>query len=179
MARSLRKSKGRRDQRSFVQFPHHMLRHPRFHQLSGWACKLLLYLASQYRGTNNGDLQATTRLATGAGWTSKASLAKALQELEIAGFIVKARQGGRNRCSLYALTWFAVDECGGKLDIPASRVASNDWNRGEISTPRTGQSAPRVGQSSGRKVRTRQDCPTGGVVRVLTQEGLPHGWGPS
>jgi hypothetical protein len=141
------KATGKGKTHSFVQFPHVMLTHPAFLNLSGRACKALLYLAGQYKGGNNGDLQATIKVARAAGWSSASNLQAATRELEEAGFIVKSRQGGRNRCSLYALTWFAVDQCDGKLDIPVTRVASNDWRKIRICTPPVGQLDPPVGQS--------------------------------
>ena len=47
---------------------------------------------------------------------------------------------------LFALAWFPIDECGRKLDIPASNVAPNDWLWKEKST--RAQRAPRIGLSS-------------------------------
>jgi hypothetical protein len=94
----------RKHKHSFVAFPHHMLRSPALVQLSGWACKTLLFLAEQYNGSNNGDLQATFEKAKAAGWTSKANFWRGLRELGDQGLAVKSRQGGRDRCSLYALT---------------------------------------------------------------------------
>ncbi|WP_157673558.1 hypothetical protein [Endozoicomonas ascidiicola] len=34
---------------------------------------------------------------------------------------------GRGKPHLYALTFLAIDECGGKLDVAATRVASGKW----------------------------------------------------
>ncbi len=144
MSRKSRRPKatGKGQSYSFVQFPHHMLQHARFCALSGRAVKALLYLASQYKGQNNGDLQATFKLARAAGWASAANLADGLRELEDAGFIIRTRQGGRNRCSLFALAWFAIDECGGKHDMAPTRVAPNDWRHDENGTPPAVQCAP-------------------------------------
>jgi hypothetical protein len=139
-----------------------MLKHPAFHALSGRACKALFYLASQYNGHNNGDLQATIKLARKAGWKSSANLQLAILELEHLGFVVKSRQGGRNRCNLYALTWFPVDECGGKLEIPTSRVAPNDWRNGGTGRPQVGQPDLSVGQSF--------------ACRDLAPRSLTHRW---
>jgi hypothetical protein len=61
------------------------------------------------------------------GWASKETLWNATEELEHYGFIKKTRQGGRHACSLYAVTWWSIDECGGKLEIPSTRAASNEW----------------------------------------------------
>jgi hypothetical protein len=143
------RAKGRGEKpHSFVQFPHYMLRSPQFQQLSARACKVLFYLAAQYKGKNNGDLQATYTLAKSAGIRSAANLRAGTVELEEAGFIVKSRNGGRNSCSLYALTWFPVDDCKGKLEnIAASHIATNAWRHGTLSTPPAVQLRPPAVQS--------------------------------
>jgi hypothetical protein len=127
MARNRVKSMGRRESHSFVQFQHRMLRDPRFLSLSGRACKALLFLAGQYYGTNNGDLTIAWKIARARGIKGNGNLRIAVQELIKAGFVIQSRQGGRNRCSLFALAWFPIDECDGKLEIPASRIAPDDW----------------------------------------------------
>ncbi|SVB86360.1 uncharacterized protein METZ01_LOCUS239214, partial [marine metagenome] len=38
-------------------------------------------------------------------------------------------QGGLNKCSLFALTWFQIDECKGKLDIKSTATAPHHWRR--------------------------------------------------
>lgn len=114
---------------TFVQFHHRMLEHPAFLALSGAAVKVLMFLASQYKGNNNGDLTLAIKVAQKAGMPGSSNLRRAAKELLEAGFIILTRQGGRNRCSLYALSWFAIDECGGKLDVPPTRIAPNDWLR--------------------------------------------------
>jgi len=43
-----------------------------------------------------------------------------MQELLNADLVILTRQGGRNRCNLYGVTWEPIDECGNKLDIPSS-----------------------------------------------------------
>jgi hypothetical protein len=98
---------------------------------------------AQYRGTNNGDLDVTATNAKRNGCPiSPAMLLRGAVELETAGFIIKTRQGGRHRASLYALSWFAIDECGGKLDIPATTVAPNLWRK--KSSPPVTQSTSQV-----------------------------------
>ncbi len=61
------------------------------------------------------------------GWSSQGSIHGALVELIGNGFIEQTRQGGKNQCSLYAVTWLAIDDCKGKLDVNPTRVASNLW----------------------------------------------------
>jgi hypothetical protein len=56
------------------------------------------------------------------GWRSSATLNKTLRSLQRKGRPVVTRQGGRHRASLYALTFWGIDACGGKLDIAANPV---------------------------------------------------------
>ena len=63
------------------------------------------------------------------GWKSKDTLNKARQELVDGGLILLTRQGGLHRCSLYAVTFFAVDACDGKLDIGATRAPPGGWRK--------------------------------------------------
>ena len=91
--------------------------------------KLLIDVAKQYNGSNNGDLHAAWSILSGQGWHSKGTLSRAIKELIDKGFIELTRQGGKNRCSLYAVTWRSIDECKGKLDVRETRVASNLWNK--------------------------------------------------
>ena len=100
---------------------------PPFAKLSGIAAKMLLELGRQYNGTNNGDLCATRKTLASRGWNSNDSMNRALRELEYYEFITKTRQGGKNLCSLYALGWRGIDECGGKLDLRPSPVPLSGW----------------------------------------------------
>ena len=54
--------KGRRTTSFFVMFPYHVLDHAVFKTLSTRATKLVMDLAAQYRGHNNGDLCAPLSL---------------------------------------------------------------------------------------------------------------------
>jgi hypothetical protein len=122
-----RKSKGRRESGSFSALPHHILESPQYASLSAPAVKLLLDLFAQYRGNNNGDFCAVWSLMKKRGWRSRDTLAKSIKALLKSGFIIKTRQGGWNLACLYAVTWLAIDECGGKLDVSATRVPDNLW----------------------------------------------------
>lgn len=93
--------------------------------LSFSARALLLEIFYQFNGRNNGDLEATFRRMNKRGFGSKGTLNRALRELESAGMIIKTREGQFSNpggaCCLYAVTWLAIDECNGKLDISATR----------------------------------------------------------
>ena len=71
------------------------------------------------------------------------------------GLIEQTRQGGLHAAGLYAITWQAIDECHGKLDVAATRVPSNKWRHYvpvviTKSTPTVGARAG-TGASSPRK----------------------------
>jgi hypothetical protein len=119
-----------RGEASFLRLPHYILKSQEFGNLSGNAVKLLLELCAPYKGFNNGDLSCAFSQLKDRGWKSSGTLAKAIRELRMAGFIVQSRQGGKNRCSLYAITWWNVDPCPGKaLEIPSSDVPSHAWKK--------------------------------------------------
>jgi hypothetical protein len=94
------------------------LKHPDFAMLSPRATKLLLDVAVEYNGKNNGDLNAVLSRLKNRGWNSSSQLSKAKVELLERGMIVETRQGGLIvGPSLYALSWLDLDDCGGKLDL--------------------------------------------------------------
>ncbi len=176
---TLERSKGRKSKGawSFVQLPHALLSSTAVTGLSGRAAKALLFLCAQFKGSNNGDLQCAWKLAQAASWNSRAGLQLALAELTERGLIIRTRQGGRNRCSLYALAWFPID-ANPKLDHPwqiGTRTAANQWRQdGENCSPPVGQRSPPVGQSAKSTQGKSDDYPTGGSVRALSATGLPH-----
>ena len=121
------RAKGRSTTGSFVSLPHSLVNHPSFATLSPRATKLLLDLLAQYRGYNNGDLSAPLRMMKKRGWRSSDQLTKAKNELLGRELILISRQGGLNKCSLYAITWQPINDCNGKLDILSTVRAPNGW----------------------------------------------------
>ena len=121
------RNKGRHTYKFFVMFPWDVLNHEIFRTLSPRATKLVVDIAAQYRGSNNGDLCAPLSLMKKRGWNSSDQLDKAKKELVGKDVIRVARQGGLNKCNLYALTWFPIDECKGKLDIKSTAIAPHRW----------------------------------------------------
>jgi len=121
---------GRREGGTFAAIPHACLEHKNYARLSPRAVKLLLDLLAQYRGQNNGDLTASWTVMRERGWKSKAQMFKALRELIDTGWIILTRQGGRNACSLFAVTFRPIDHCGGKLiEVTSTATAPGDWKR--------------------------------------------------
>lgn len=126
MAKNYSHSKGRSSSARFVAIPHAVLNHPDFIKLNHFSIHLLLELMLQFNGNNNGDLSCSPGLLKARGF-SAGSLNKAKNELLEMNFIQITRQGGRNKCSLYGVTWLPIDSCGGKIDILPTNKPSRSF----------------------------------------------------
>ncbi|HKR77509.1 MAG TPA: hypothetical protein VJR95_12685 [Rhodanobacter sp.] len=134
MSHSRRKHKGRCESGGFFAIPHAVMRSANWLALPPRAVKLVCDLGGQYRGTNNGDLSAAWKIMRSLGWKSGDTLAKAIADALRFGMIEKTRQGGMHKCSLYALTWRPIDECGGKLEVSATHTPSRLWEQPPVSS---------------------------------------------
>lgn len=130
-------AKGRSKTGRFLRIPYEVLKSPSYASLSPYAVKLLVDIAVQYNGRNNGDLVASISTLRNVGWNSSATLARCLQELMEAGMIQKTRQGGFNMGpSLYAVTWQNIDECTNRNGNPRheakpTAIPSGLWKRNQ------------------------------------------------
>jgi hypothetical protein len=93
--------------------------------LSKTALALLVDLAQQLNGSNNGNIAAAPATLAPYGWKSRGTVDDALVELVALGFLQPTRQGGRNRCSLYAVTWVGISE--GPHDARPDPVPARLW----------------------------------------------------
>lgn len=118
------KHKGRRESGTFTLIPHAVQDSPAWRLCSGTGVKLLCDLARQFRGNNNGDLCAAPAIVPGYAPETRT---RALRELRHLGLLLLTRQGGLHGPSLFALTWRAIDECGGKLQVSATHKPPSDW----------------------------------------------------
>ncbi len=116
---------GRRNTAPFLSIPKDVLDSEAYLSLGGWEVKLLVDVASQFTGKNNGDLTAAWSIMRERGWKSPGTLNKALRALLDAGLIQETRSGGRHRCTLYAVTWRGINECKGKLEVNPTIAPSN------------------------------------------------------
>jgi hypothetical protein len=108
--------------------PYTLLRHANFLRLSAKACKILLDLGRQYSGFNNGYLSAALSIMKPMGWRSESTIREAIDECLHYRLIEKTRQGGRNKCNLFAVTWRRINEKSGKsLDVAPTMAPSNAW----------------------------------------------------
>jgi len=129
-AAKLKRTKNRSGKSSFVMLLHQVMDSEAFISLSHKAIRCLLDMSRQFNGKNNGDLSCTYSVMQKRGWKSKSQLDKSRNELLQKGFIVLSRQGGRNKCNLYAVTWLSIDECNGKLDRETTRLPLGYWKQG-------------------------------------------------
>lgn len=120
--RSRSKIKGRKDTPGgFAGIPRIVMKNDDYVRLSSGARDLLLELAFQYTGKNNGDLTVAESILKKRGFKSRTTIKKSTIALIDTGMIIRTREGRfanpRGVCSLYALTWVPIDECNGKLEV--------------------------------------------------------------
>lgn len=143
--RALKAAKQARGNAGFLPFRLDVLRSQALASLSPFASKLLLDISSQWQLGRNGDASAAfEKVLRARGWRSKATLHKALKELLKSGLIVQTRQGSLHECSLYALGWLAIDECGGKLDMRPTSAPLDHWRDPLKPLANKSSSTPRV-----------------------------------
>lgn len=119
-------AQARREPGSFVALPRCVLTSRKFIELSPHAAKLLLDLCAQLNQSNNGQLSPAWALMKKRNWKSKATLNKVRKELIEKGFISITRQGSLHQCSLYALTFFAIDPSE-KMDAKPTSRPTSEW----------------------------------------------------
>lgn len=99
-----------RDGTRFVALPYTVLDSPAFLGLSYSARALLLDIARQFSGSNNGKLVVCDKAMAPRGWTSSTTIHKAKRELLEAGFLCETRKGQKpNKASWFAITWQSLD----------------------------------------------------------------------
>ncbi len=95
----------------FVPLPFIVLDSRAYQTLSTAAKTLLIDVARQHTGGNNGGLSPCWELMSRRGWKSKATLQNAKNEVRLSGLITVTRIGTRKKgdCELWALSWFKLD----------------------------------------------------------------------
>lgn len=94
----------------FLALPHGVMDAPNFISLSAPASRLLLDIAKQYAGTNNGQMLCTLSVMKKRGWTSNDTLIRARRVLEATGFIQQTRLPCMpRRAAWYGITWRPLD----------------------------------------------------------------------
>ncbi|MBX9900855.1 MAG: hypothetical protein K2Y28_08745 [Burkholderiaceae bacterium] len=112
---------------AFLALPLAVIHSNRFKELSPYSIKLLIDVASQFNGKNNGDLCLAWKLMKVKGWKSEATLHRSKKELLAAGFICETRRGRLpNFCSLFGITWHPLNP-NQKFDIGPGGFSFGAW----------------------------------------------------
>ena len=115
-----RKFKGNRDKcdgKTFVRLPTVVLESQGYRRAGHAARALLIDIAMQYTGHNNGKLTACAKYLNPLGWSSNNTLVRAVRELQSCGLLIETRKGGfPNTSAWFALSWLDLDQ-GQGLDI--------------------------------------------------------------
>lgn len=108
----------------FLALPHSVLDSEAFIGLGAPAVRLLLDIARQYSGRNNGQLLCAASIMAKRGWTSNDTLTRARRELEAAGFIQQTRPPMMpRRAAWYGITWRPLDY------LPEMDVKPGDFSK--------------------------------------------------
>lgn len=114
MAGSKRYKGAKRDGGRFVGLPLQVLESPAYLALSHPARALLLEVAMQFHGDDNGRMLLSRAHLEPRGWRSADVLQRAKGELLEAGLIFETVKGQRpNKASWYACTWWPLDRLEG------------------------------------------------------------------
>jgi DNA-binding MarR family transcriptional regulator len=129
MSNSNVNAKGRRIRGNFAHVPCAVLSHAAVTSLSHAQFRVLVLMAGQFNGHNNGALGLTASQAAEQGIASERTLYAALRELERRGLIERTFPASRipPRPTMYALTWRAVDRTGFTDARPRESNAYLDW----------------------------------------------------
>lgn len=168
-----------RDAGGFVALPWAVLDSQAYRQLSHPARSLLLEIARQVVGDNNGRLLASASYLAPRGWSSNDVITRAKRELLEAGFVHETVKGQRpNRAGWYAVTWRALDRHDG-YDTGASaafeRGAYARRLKNACLTPPAGAKRPQIAPSGG--VGASAVAPPHGAIRggFGPRSTPPHG----
>jgi len=147
MGRRRRDGGDKRDRGTFLALPHVVLDSPSYRALGHTARSLLIDIARQYNGHNNGKLVACAKYLRPLGWRSADVVNRAKRELLASDLLMETRIGWRpNRAAWFALTWFELDVTAG-LDINPVRYKKGSYIK--LTTPANGAAATRIAPSHG------------------------------
>lgn len=114
MSRRKRYSTSVRDPGGFIAIPWSVLDSPAYLGLSHPAKALLLELARQFHGDDNGRMLLSRKYLAARGWKSADVIQRAKNELMEAGLIYETVMGMRpNKAAWYAVTWLSLDRLDG------------------------------------------------------------------
>lgn len=130
---------GVREGERFALIPVEVLESAAFGSLTGMEAKVLVVLAGQFHGYNNGDLTLPLSVAQKYGIRSNDTLKSALKTLRDRGLIELTHQGGLPPfgCSRYALCWREINNPPGSV-APLTPTSKRwiDWADPSVSRRR-------------------------------------------
>ena len=116
----------------FAGIPNDVIDSPAFADLTGEAVRVLLILARQCNGHNNGLLQAAYSYCRPRGIGSPHTLQAAIASLIEHGFIYRTRghgmKEGKNICAAYALTFRQICDKKNRKNLFMDGFVSNAWH---------------------------------------------------
>lgn len=125
---SMKDTRRRRTPRRFAMLPLHVLESDAMRTLSHAAFRVLVLLAGQFNGHNNGALGITHSQARKNGIGSRHTLYRALAELRGRGLIEQTFPASRvpPRPVMFALSWVSIDDTEYSR---RTRLASNQFTK--------------------------------------------------
>ena len=159
-----------KDMGRFIQLPVVVLECQNYISLGYPAKALLIELARQFTGMNNGRLLLSMKFLKKYGWNSSDVVARAKNELIESGFIYETVKGHRpNKASWYAITWRALDKIDGYDHGAEKYFIRSAYTQQQFKTkllnPLNGLKHPTIAPSGG--VKTSHSIPLGGAVKTL------------
>lgn len=172
----------------YASIDHRVIDSPAFADMRPTAKVLLLLLARQFNGRNNGHLQATYSWCKERGIGSEHTLQAAIAELIAHGFLYRTKSHGANKVwAKYALTWLPIQEKEGLFTGGWKQLAWRDWKPSEKKATRKNcsmvpaesavsipDSLQKVQEVGGQKLQTMNLMPCSSAVlssaKVLKRE---------
>ena len=137
------KTTGKGAKVQYLGIPHWIIRREEFAAIPGSPMKLLIDLADQYNGFNNGNLSIAQIRPR---WSSRSKTTRSEQSLIRNGWIIKTKHGGLGMGpDLFAVTWWEIDACKGKHNYPVESRPSHLWMKNKTSDPYQVRAVPESG----------------------------------
>ena len=113
----------------FARLPVVVLEHMAVTTLTHAAFRVLVLLAAQFNGFNNGALGITAKQATNAGIGSDKTLYRSLQELELRQLVELSYPASRvpPRPTMWSLTWLPLNDTPYSQSTRTPTHAYRDW----------------------------------------------------
>lgn len=165
MGKGWKKSRDDRAGGQFLALPHTVLNSAGYRSASHTARSLLIDIAQQFKGDNNGKLVACSKYLKPKGWNSESTITRAVHKLIEHGLLIETRKGARpNKAAWYALSWMTLHITEG-LDIDPKRYQFGAYRQinGASLTPSGGVERGRIAPSQG--VRAAPTTPSQGAMQ--------------